>query len=86
MGEKPSLTQLCPLWHGPNGPVEKFLIINSFLPIQFVGLTIILSPMAILLHHGEVPCDAVLISWRSSNCEKFLSTKFPLEPFVTFRY
>jgi hypothetical protein len=85
MGEKPSLTQLCPLWHGPNGLVVNFLIINAFLPIQVVGLMVILFPTAILHRHGEVPCDVVLISRRSSNFANFPSAKFPLELSVTFR-
>jgi hypothetical protein len=83
-GEKPSLTQFCPLWHGPNGLVMNFMIINAFLPIRAIGLTVILSLMAILLRHGEVPCDAVLISRRRSNFANFPYAKFPREPSVTF--
>jgi hypothetical protein len=62
MGENPSLTQFFPLWCGPNGLVEKFLIINAFLPILVIGLMVILSSMAIFHRHGEVPCDAVFVS------------------------
>jgi hypothetical protein len=84
MGENSSLTQFCPLWHGPNDLVEKFLTINVFLLIQGFILMVRLFPMAILLHHGEVPCDDVLISRQSSNFENFPSAKFTLEPFVSF--
>jgi hypothetical protein len=85
MGEKPSLTQFCPLWRGPNGLVVNFLTINSFLPIRVVGRMVILSLMTILLFHGEVPCDVVLIFRRSSNFANFPSAKFPREPSVTFQ-
>jgi hypothetical protein len=85
MGEKPSLTQFYPLWHSPNNLVVKFLTINSFLPVRAIGRMVILFPTTILLRHGEVPYDEVLISWRSSNFANFPSVKFPLEPSVTFR-
>jgi hypothetical protein len=78
MGEKPSLTQFYPIWRGPNGLVENFLTINSFLPIWGIGLTVILFPTDILLLRGKVPCDIVLISRRSSNFANFPSVKFPL--------
>jgi hypothetical protein len=85
MGMKPSLTLLCPLWRGPNGQMVIFLSINVFIPIQSIGLTIIMSPMAILLRHGEVPCFGVLISQRSSNFEHFPPVRFPMEPSATYR-
>jgi hypothetical protein len=85
MGMKPLLTLLCPLWRSPNGRMVSCLSINFFLPIQSIGLTVIMSLMAILLRHGEVPCDDVLISWRSSNFANFPSTRFLLDLSVTFR-
>jgi hypothetical protein len=95
MGEKPSLTQLCPLWHGPNGLVANFLTINAFLPVQVIGLMIILFPtmsqITVIIvtlsryQNCEVPCDTVLISRRSSNFAKFSSAKFPMEPSITFQ-
>jgi hypothetical protein len=85
MGENPSLTQSCPLWCSPNDLVVNFLIINAFLPIQAIGRMDILSLMTILLHHGEVSCDVVLIFQRSSNFANFPSAKFPWEPSVTFQ-
>jgi hypothetical protein len=65
--------------------MARFFTINVVLTICGVGLMVILFPMAILLHHGEVPCDAFLISQRSSSFENFPSAKYPLDPFVTFR-
>jgi hypothetical protein len=46
---------------------------------------VILLPRAILIRPGEVACDVVLLSRRSSNFTNFPSAKFPLESFVTFR-
>jgi hypothetical protein len=85
MGMNPSLTLFCPLWHGPNGLVVRFLSINVFLSIRGASLMVIMSPTVIFLHHGEVPCVVVLISRRSSNFSDFPSAKFPLEPSVTCR-
>jgi hypothetical protein len=59
------------------------MTINVFLPLRFVGRMVILSLTVILLCHGEVPCDVVLIFQRSSNFANFPSTKFPREPSVT---
>jgi hypothetical protein len=81
----PPLTQLCSLRRGPNGLMVSCLTINAFLPIWGISLTVILFPTTILLCYGEVPCDVVLISRRSSNFANFPSAKFPLEPSVTFR-
>jgi hypothetical protein len=85
MGKKPSLTQFCPLRRGPNGLVESCLTINSFLHVQGISRTVILSLITILLHHGEVPCDAIMVFYRSSNFVNFPSAKFPREPSVTFQ-
>jgi hypothetical protein len=85
MGEKPPLTHLCPLWCCLNGLVVSCLTINSFLPIRGVGIMVILFSMAIFLCYGEVPCDAVVISRRSSSFVNFPFAKFPLEPSITFR-
>jgi hypothetical protein len=85
MGKKPSLTQFCLLWHGPNSLVVRFLTINAFFSIQGVVLTVILFPMAIFLRHGKVPCDVALISWRSSNFSHIHSAKFLLDPSITSR-
>jgi len=53
--------------------------ISTVLPVRGIGLMTILFPMTIFLHHGEVPCEAVLISRRSSSFVNFPSTQFPLE-------
>jgi hypothetical protein len=80
---KPSLTMFCLLWHGPNGRMVSWLSINGFLSVQSIDLMVIMSPTAILLCHGEVPCVIVLISRQSSNFANFSSARFPLEPSAT---
>jgi hypothetical protein len=58
----PSLTLLCPLWHGPNGKMASYLYINIFIPVRSVGIMVIMSRTTILLFHGDVPFVAILIS------------------------
>jgi hypothetical protein len=56
MDERSSLMWFSPLWRGPNGLMVSFLAITSVLTIRGIGLTVIMLPTAISLHHGEVPC------------------------------
>jgi hypothetical protein len=84
MGEKPSLMQLCPLRRGPNGLMARFLVITVVLTIRVIGLMVIMPPMVIFLHHGEVPCCVVLVSRRSSDSGILPSAQFLLELSVTF--
>jgi hypothetical protein len=71
--------QLCPLRHGPNGPMMSFLVIIVVLTIRGIGLILIMLSKAISLYHGEVPCCAIMVSRRSSSFEKIPSVKFPRE-------
>jgi len=79
-----SSMQFCLLRHGPNGLMEGFLVITAVLTIRCIGLMVIILSMDMSLHHGEVPCFSVLVSRRSSSFANLPSTKFPLEPSVTF--
>jgi hypothetical protein len=65
--------------------MEIFLAINVVLTIHGVSLTVILFPMTILLRHGEVPCDVVLISQQSSSFSNFPFAKSHMEPSITFQ-
>jgi hypothetical protein len=84
MGEKPSLIEFCPLWHGPNSLMERFQTINVILIVQGVGLMVILFPMAIFLCHGKVPCGVVLLSWTKSEFCKFFFCEVPSGTFCNF--